>query len=810
MLPAPIAIVDEVGILRFVNAAWKQLADENACPYPNGGLSAGYLSVCKALLGADDDTYGEIAACFTAVLSGASSSISLDYPCHTPQHRRWRQMIVSALDPEKRNGAVILHMDISERKQAMESMRHVMAGTKCLLWYATVEELPDKTISWDLHPIDEEAAQRCLPLDLAPGQSYTDAWEQARLPEDKERIDRDALQAITAGKDYSQEFRCRRRDGQIRWLSEEVRVEAIGEKSWQLVGVCTDVTERKWIDAGLRQIMAGAHCLLWYSSATLQPNGLLRYETHMADEAAAQRFFPVDIPPGKTYIEAWYEARLEEDKKTTNLYGRRETIAGRGYSQEFRCRARDGTIRWLSEEVQVEPTGEKSWRLVCVCTDITEHKRAAELIEWHAYHDALTELPNRALFQDRVEQALAAAARVGHHVGVIFIDLDYFKSINDNFGHDVGDELLKIVATRFSECVHSDDTVGRMGGDEFTILMPDIKHTGEVVDRAQRLLGALSQPITLQGRQLFVSASIGISLYPMDGTDAQTLLKHADIAMYRVKESTGNGYELFTASMNMEALERSMLQNSLRSALERGEFELYYQPQYDLRSSALVGAEALVRWKHPELGLVSPDKFIPLAEETGLILLLGDWVLRTACRQAAQWNSMGQGLHIAVNVSANQLKSATFVASVDAALSAAGLPADLLTIELTESALVESGGDAMQALSQLRDLGVSISVDDFGTGYSSLAYLSRLPLDDLKVDKSFVQGALENARDMSVVKAVIELAHTLGLSVIAEGVEYEEQRACLAALGCDMVQGFLHSRPVPVHVFNTILSSVTT
>ena len=446
---------------------------------------------------------------------------------------------------------------------------------------------------------------------------------------------------------------------------------------------------------------------------------------------------------------------------------------------------------WVSTSPIVNAVGEIIGAST-ITRDISEQKKTQALIRWQAYNDPLTRLPNRASFRQALEDAIARAAPFS----IFFLDLDQFKHVNDSLGHAAGDQLLQEATARFERCLGDGDLLARMGGDEFTLLL----ETDRAGDKADALLRALSRPMVIENHELHIAASIGISRFPNDAADAETLLKYADLAMYQAKESGRGRWQAFSPALTETARERLMLESSLRKAIERGELILLYQPQVSLAGGKIIGTEALVRWQHPELGLIAPSRFIPLAEDTGLIVPLGEWVLRAACRQAAQWEQEGRPLRQSVNLSARQLGERGLVGSVQAALTETGLSPHLLDLELTESALVAQGEAAADRLAALRALGVRISIDDFGTGYSSLAYLRRFPLDMLKMDRSFVQGLSGSGKsarqDQAVVKAIIDMAHALDLEVIAEGVEDAAQRETLRRLGCDYMQGFLYSPPV--------------
>ena len=444
-----------------------------------------------------------------------------------------------------------------------------------------------------------------------------------------------------------------------------------------------------------------------------------------------------------------------------------------------------------------------------VARDITEQKRAEQQMTYLASYDQLTGLPNRVLFRDRLASAMMRAQRGENLVALLYLDLDRFKQINDSLGHNVGDELLKQVSARLQEDVRRYDTVAhssscneslsttvaRLGGDEFTIVLDDIKHIDEITRIAQRILAAFSVPFDLDGREVFVGASIGITVYPFDDVDIDNLIRNADAAMYRAKALGRNNFQFYTDDMNANAKERLWLETALRQAQERNEFELFYQPKLDLRSNLIVGVEALLRWNSPQKGLVLPDAFIPLLEETGLIVPVGAWVLRTACTQAAAWRDKGLNLTIAVNLSARQFHDESLASTIQSALHDSGLAASQLELEVTESLLMEDSARSQATLARIKQMGVYISMDDFGTGYSSLAYLKRFPLNTLKIDRSFVKDIGINQDDTAIVRAVIALAHSLRLTVVAEGVETIEQLRFLRDNLCEQAQGYFISRP---------------
>jgi diguanylate cyclase (GGDEF)-like protein/PAS domain S-box-containing protein len=441
-----------------------------------------------------------------------------------------------------------------------------------------------------------------------------------------------------------------------------------------------------------------------------------------------------------------------------------------------------------------------------IATDITERKNNLARIEYLATHDELTALPNRTLFGEMLHATLENARRYQHKFALFFIDLDRFKTINDSLGHDAGDALLKEVATRLKHTLRSSDLVARMSGDEFVVLLPEIVNEKEVAAVAQKILSALIKPLYLAGQECCVTASIGICLYPSDAQTEEGMLKNADIAMYRAKENGKNNFQFYSENMKTQSLERLALETSMRRALERGEFYLHYQPKLDLKSGKINGVEALLRWQHPDLGSVAPNQFIPLAEETGLIIQMGKWVLKTACRQNMTWQRAGlPPVCLAVNLSARQFNDRALLDDIAAALAESGMPAHLLELELTESMVIQNQEYAINVLGALKKMGVKLALDDFGIGYSSLAQIKNYPFDTLKVDRSFIRNLPANTEDGAITDAIIAIGKTLSMTVVAEGVETIEQENFLREHACDQTQGFYFSRPVAPDEFADFL-----
>ena len=469
-------------------------------------------------------------------------------------------------------------------------------------------------------------------------------------------------------------------------------------------------------------------------------------------------------------------------------------------SQVYR---RDGSIIWISESCRAVRNMEGDLLYFeGLVEDITTRKTAEEQLIHDALHDALTGLPNRTLLQDRLGHAIEIARRESSTLAVMFIDLDRFKNVNDSLGHDAGDSLLVTVTSRLKDCMRRSDTIARLGGDEFVVILSDFAAASEVAEVAEKIVAQVMEPMTLKGHEVHVGASIGIALYPQDGEDVTSLMKGADTAMYRAKNAGRSTFRFFDAKVDGEAVERLKLEAALRRAIENREFELFYQPKIQLNGTGLAGAEALIRWNSPERGLVPPDMFIPLAEETGLIIAIGDWVLSEACRQLADWQKRGlPPVRIAVNVSARQFMDERFCDRVAGLLKSFELDPSMLEVELTESTVMADPEKAVLQLQRLREIGLAVSVDDFGTGYSSLSYLKKLPLNTIKIDRSFVRHLDTESDNAAIVRAILGLGMALGMTAIAEGVETLGEEQHLQDAGCQVAQGFKYSKPIPANDF---------
>jgi diguanylate cyclase (GGDEF)-like protein/PAS domain S-box-containing protein len=481
---------------------------------------------------------------------------------------------------------------------------------------------------------------------------------------------------------------------------------------------------------------------------------------------------------------------------------------GQVFHWELQMVRKDGTVIWVKEAARAVHEPDGSTVLLVVCEDITEQKHAEERIHYLAHHDALTGLPNRVLMEDRLDQYIAQAKRLQLSVAMLFLDLDGFKHINDSLSHYMGDKLLCAVAARLQECLRKGDSIARLGGDEFVLILPALTDSQSAANVARKVLVALQANFDIGGHKLHISGSLGISIYPSDGANTDDLLRAADTAMYHAKAKGRGNYQFFTPALNAAAQQRLELETQLRNALSEGEFELHYQPQVNMESGEIFAAEALLRWRQPGKSATSCSEFITIAEESGLILPIGQWALREACMQLKRWRAAGHSdMRIAVNFSARQFHQPHFHETVMEVLKEAELPPEALELEITESALVQHDEENTALLKRLSAAGVQLSLDDFGTGYSSLSYLQRFPIHALKIDRSFVNGIDQDANQTAIVTAIIAMAQSLRLTVIAEGVESKEQAAFLQRHGCVVAQGYYYSKPIPEAVFTELLNN---
>lgn len=629
-------------------------------------------------------------------------------------------------------------------------------------------------------------------------------WElpNIELSEEEWAAHRALLELHRSFQDWT--YRIRRPDGEVRWYCESGT--PLFDETGKFTGyrgVGRDITERRRAEERLR----------------LRERAL---------EASVNGIILIEVTPGHPIIYAnegfaritGYANAEIIGRKSRFLFGSeqdqpeilklREAIReGREAQVLVRSYRKDGTAFW--NELTAAPVHDAEGGIthfVTVFNDVTERVHYQEELERQATHDSLTGLANRTLLSDRLEQALARAQRQKAGLGLAFVDLDHFKYVNDSLGHAVGDKLIQSVGLALSRAVREVDTVARVGGDEFVVVLSDMNGESDIAAAIARISGEFSAPYLVEGHEIHAGCSIGVAVYPKDGDDVQELMKRADVAMYRAKENGRGRYEFYRDEMDHRVDERISLESALRRAVEREELELHFQPCVDLRTGVVVGAEALLRWHHPDLGHVPPGRFIPVAEETGLIVPLGEWVMAAACAQASGWRNQGRGLRVAVNISASQFRHSNLFDSIHSALESSRLDPDLLELELTETMVMRDPEETVALLMRLQEMGVGVALDDFGTGYSSLNYLKRFPIHGLKIDYSFVKGIATDRRDAAIVRTIINLARSLSLMTVAEGVETAEQAELLASWGCDRAQGYHFGRPISGSSFTGLFQRV--
>lgn len=698
----------------------------------------------------------------------------------------------------KEEGAVLSGTDISTLK-AQE--QHLLASDARFNQAEKVAHVG----SWELDLRDgsmDWSAEMLRLLGTVDGGTPTDeaAFLAAVHPHDRDDVAAALRNMQPAGASADLEFRLARCRVAPCWM--HLRSTTLGGDEGQplkRIGTLQDITQRRRADEGLRLAASvfdnslNAILLADADGRIRQVNRAFTEITgYSAEEAVGQttRLMQSGEHPPEFYASMW-EQLLATSKWEGELLNRRK----------------DGQLISVWESiVAVRAPGGEITHYIGIFYDISEQKAAAHRIHQLAYYDALTGLPNRTLLMDRCQHALARAAREGERLAVLFLDLDRFKHINDSLGHPVGDALLQAVAQRLLHVLRGSDTVARLGGDEFVVLLENIDSADNAQMVAQRIIDAFRAPFHLGELSLSVATTVGVSLYPDHGTDVTSLFKYADLALYQGKESGRGDFRIFEARFNDAARQRMRLESELREALPRGQLELHYQPLLTLADGRLAGAEALLRWTHPELGAVSPAQFIPVAEDSGLIVEIGAWVLEQACRQARRWLDAGLPLGVmAVNLSALQIQRDDLVATVADTLALTGLPAQHLELEISEAYILRHADRDLRQLARLRELGVSLALDDFGTGQTSLGHLRRLPVGKLKIDRAFMADIDRDPAGATVTRAIIGLGHGLGLTVIAEGVETEAQEAFLREQGCDQVQGFRYSRPLSVAAFEAFV-----
>ena len=698
-----------------------------------------------------------------------------------------------------------LQRDSSDRKQAKsrlllltERLSLATAVAKVGLWEWDSDS---NSMTWDAAMFEIYGLPSIVPMPY-------DKWSAAVHPEDLPAVEAGFERVIAEKSQGSEEFRIIRTDGSLRNVSaiEGVVLDEQANVS-RVIGVNVDITERKSAERHLAQMEERYRGLLEAAPdamVVVNPGGdivLLNSQAekkfgYRRDELVGQKVKSI-IPEGFAERLVADALRSTEDALAQQIDNGIEITGRRKNGSEFPI------------EIMLSPLeGAGGILITAAIRDITKRKKADAQRIHSAEHDFLTGLPNRMLLHDRVGQAILLARRHGNKVAVMFLDLDGFKHINDSLGHTIGDKLLQSVAKRLLSCVRTSDTVSRQGGDEFVVLLSEVEKTEDAAIAARRMLQAVAEPHAIDKHDLHVTISVGVSVYPDDGLDAETLIKDADTAMYQAKENGPQSFQFFTVAMNVRAVERQSIEESLGRALERQEFALHYQPKINLRTGKITGAEALIRWTHPTRGLVSPAQFIPVAEDCGLILPIGNWALREACQQARTWLDAGLPLAtMAVNISAIEFRNENFLEGIFAVLEDTGLDPRSLELELTETVLMKHAEAAESILKALRSRGVQLAVDDFGTGYSSLSYLRKFSIDSLKIDQSFVRQITNTPHETTIVTAIISMGRSLNLRVVAEGVETRKELAFLQSHQCDEAQGYYFSQPVPPEQFAKLLET---
>lgn len=716
-----------------------------------------------------------------------------------PYHHYWLEASLQHSPQGKEEGVVVCATDITPLKQQQDRLRrseHLLKEAQQIAQLGHWElDLSRDELIWS------EEVVSIFEHD-STSSSLTYAGFLALVhPDDRAAVEEAYAVSLSTRQPYAIDHRLLFGDGRVKWVHERcITHYDENDRPLRSIGTIQDITSQRLAEEQLRLaasvfdnslngiLIADAKTrilkinrafseILGYS-----PTEILGRKANLLKSGQQDKYF---------YQTLW--AALDQDGQ---------------WQGEIWDRRKDGRSvpLWLSIS-SVRDSHARVIHYIGVFYDLSEQKRSAEYINRLAYFDALTELPNRRLFGERCEHALERARRGGHTLALLFLDLDRFKHVNDSLGHPIGDELLRIAAERLKGSLRHGDTLARLGGDEFILLLEDTDSYHDIEGVARKILTALAQPFMIHGHKLDIGTSIGISRYPGDGEDAITLIKHADLAMYQAKEQGRGNFQFYETHMTARAKERLFLEGELREALKRAELIVHYQPQFALTDDQLIGAEALLRWNHGEHGMIAPDKFIAIAEDSGLIISIGEWVLYTACRQAKSWLDARQGFQrMAVNLSGVQIERSDILTTVRRVLAETGLPPENLELEITETYIMRQAQRNIQVLEGLRELGVALAIDDFGTGQSSLGYLKRLPVDKLKIDRSFVMDIPQDSNDMAITRAILALGHSLRLTVLAEGVETAEQATFLKELECDEVQGFYYSRPLDATSFQMLLN----
>ncbi|MGK5511473.1 bifunctional diguanylate cyclase/phosphodiesterase [Brevibacillus formosus] len=607
---------------------------------------------------------------------------------------------------------------------------------------------------------------------------------------------------IRSGQVWRGEIRNRAKDGSYYWVDTTiVPFKNQAGEIYQYVSIRSDITARKQMEDELKRSEEKYRIIAENTSDIISIINLDGDFFYLSP--SYKRVWEHTVPDEE--IHNLFEWIVEDDRDIFAYAIQHAVSTRKEYMVECRINTQRNDVIWTESTINpiMDEEGNVT-KLLLVTRDVTDRKQYEETIHHLAYHDALTDLPNRRMYVQQLTKEMMQAKRFQSNLAVLFLDLDRFKDVNDSFGHDVGDMLLIEAAKRLQACLKPGDVVARLGGDEFTIMQNQLQDRSEATALAEQIMYQLQRPFELEGHISNVSCSIGIALYPQDGDNPEDLLKRADMALYTVKSRGKNGYDFFDPTMETKSLERILMENEMRKAIEQEQFQIYYQPKIDIATSAMTGMEALVRWVHPELGIIPPNRFIPIAEETGMILALGEWILKQACKQNKIWHDQGYTLKVSVNLSARQIYQKDLVEMIKDILQESNLSPNWLELEITESIFVKME-EATAVLQQIRDIGIQISIDDFGTGYSSFSYIKSLPVDTIKIDASFIRDIHHNQESQAIVKAIVTIAQSLNMNVIAEGIELHDQVAALKENGCDHGQGYLFSKPLPTDDFDQFL-----
>lgn len=701
-----------------------------------------------------------------------------------------------------------------------ELLQITLAACKAGLFYRPMRVGSDDTVQFESNAFDRSWVLNIGALYGLPEEPKdTSELLSYVYDDDREKLTQVVMKAITEQiSENDCEYRIIRPDGEIRWLLSRILIglNSKGEPRY-LASMCFDITEQKLAQEHLERSNVQLEQAQKFLHAALSASGIAIFR-HAIDRQASDlgsqdyntwNFNLSELygyPPGTLMTPELRDRRMKKEDIAAIQYKISESLTtGRHDCQyEYPIQWEDQSKRWLLAKYTTEFDGRGKPQYVSgAVVDITDRKQAEEQTNFMATHDMLTELPNRFMFSNLLKHTIETAKRYSNRFAVFFIDLDRFKAINDALGHQAGDQLLVGISDRLLQCLRSSDVLARISGDEFVLLAPGLDSEDGAAVLARKIIADVSKPIDLYGHKCQVTASIGICLYPDHGTDEETLIKHADSAMYIAKEAGKNNYQFFNALSTSQSLERMALENELRAALGNGELYLEYQAKLNLRNDEISGVEALLRWENEQFGNVSPARFIPVAEETGLIVPIGRWVLMAACRQNVEWQRQGmQPICVSVNISARQFLSKDLLEHIKEALEETGMAPELLELEITESMVMHHVEEALAQLFEIKKLGARIAIDDFGTGYSSLAQLKRFPIDTLKVDRSFISEVAHNLEDQAITEAIIEMGRSMSLTITAEGVETKEQQEFLRRRACDEIQGYYFSRPVAPSEFS--------